>query len=97
VFLYELGDDLVLVSKFGLKLPDLAILDVIKVDRASKPSLERSLGLFEDLLDPVVDLAWLGTKLIREVRHRFLATEMPPDDLCFLSWGKVFGCLAHES
>jgi hypothetical protein len=97
VFLHELGHDLVLVSELGLELPDLAILDVIEIDRASRPNLERYLGLFEDPPNPVVDLVWLDIELIREVLHRILATEVLPDNLCFLGLGKALGCLAHES
>ena len=58
-------------------------------------SAERFLGLVEDELDPIVDLAGLEAELIGEVGDRLLAAEMASDDLGFLVWSEVSAGLAH--
>ena len=64
MILHELGDDLVLLNEFGLEVLDLAVLGLLDARRPSWPVLERLLGLVEDELDPVVDLAGLKAELM---------------------------------
>jgi hypothetical protein len=80
------------MDEFSLELLDLALLRMLEADW---PSLKSRLGLVEHLFDPVVDLAWLSTKLIGKVRDGFLAAEVPPNDLCFFGWREVLACLVR--
>jgi hypothetical protein len=57
--------------------------------------LERLLGLVEDELDPVVDLAGLKAELISEVGDRLLADEMAMHDLGLLLGSKVAANPVH--
>ena len=57
--------------------------------------LERTVGLVEDLLDPIVYLAGLDTELFGEVRDGLLADEMPPNGLGLLIRREVSAPPSH--
>ena len=81
MLLHQLGDDLILLGQLRLEAFDLAILDLLGARRTTGRGLERSVGLVEDLLDPIVYLAGLDTELIGEVRDGLLPAEIPPNEL----------------
>jgi hypothetical protein len=87
--LHEFGDDLVLLSKLGLEMLDLAVLELLDAGWPPSGMLKGTLGLVEHLLDPGVDLAGLEAELIGEIGDRFLSAEVATNDLGFLGHGEM--------
>jgi len=91
---HELGHDLVFAGELGFELLDFVLLSVV-----GWPALtaigERQVAIFEELLEPVVELVGIKLIFITEIGDGDLVDQVPFEDGDLLMIGKVTALLVH--
>ena len=77
MLLQQIGNDVILEMDFGLQGFDLLIFDMVLLLASSRGLGEGGVGVFKELLLPLIDLRWLQTQLITKVRDRDFVDQLP--------------------